>query len=297
MFKVKLYNKIAKVGLEKLDPAKFAYGEDIAAPEAILVRSAKITPDLLNPELKCVARAGVGVNNICVDECTKRGIVVFNTPGANANAVKELVIGALILASRNLIDANEWVRENSGDSDVAALVEKGKSQFTGSEILGKTIGIIGYGNVGRLVGEAASALGMNVLSYDKYAKCNSTEDEIFQKSDYIALHATLTDETRDTINSDTLSKMKDGVKIINLARAELVNDDDIIAAIGSGKVSRYVTDLPNNKTANVKGIIAIPHLGASTPESEDNCAIMAAEEISNYLLNGKIKNSVNFPNK
>jgi len=294
MYKVKLYNKIAKVGLEHLDPEKFTYGEDIQNPDAILVRSAKLTADDLNPELKCIARAGIGINNIPLEECTKRGIVVFNTPGANANAVKELVLGALIIASRNVIAATKWVEENSEQEDVAAQVEKGKSQFVGSEISGKTLGIIGMGAIGRKVAAAAEALGMNVLGYDKYSECNSTEEEIYAKADYITLHATFTEETKHMINSKTLSQMKNGVRIINLARAELVNDDDIIAALKDGKVACYVTDLPNNKTANVPGIIAIPHLGASTPESEDNCAIMAAEEISNYLLNGKIKNSVNF---
>jgi D-3-phosphoglycerate dehydrogenase len=297
MYKVKLYNKIAKIGLDRLDPALFTTGGDVDAPEAILVRSAKITPDMLNPELKCIARAGAGVNNICVDECTKRGIVVFNTPGANANAVKELVIGALIFSSRDVFGAANWVRDNADNVDVPALVEKGKSQFVGPEIAGKTLGIIGMGNIGRKVAAAAEALGMTVLGYDKYAPCNSSEEEIYAKSDYITLHAVYTDETRHSINAKTLAAMKDGVRIINLARAELVDDDAIIAALSSGKVARYVTDLANNKTANVPGIIALPHIGASTPESEDNCAVMAVDEISDYLLNGTIRNSVNFPNK
>jgi D-3-phosphoglycerate dehydrogenase len=293
MFKVKLYNKIAEVGLRRLDPALFTVGEDVDAPDAIIVRSAKILPEMLNPELKCIARAGIGFNNICSDECAKRGIAVFNTPGANANAVKELVLGALVLSSRDIFGGAEWVKANADNPDVAALVEKGKAAFTGPELVGKTLGIIGMGNIGRKVAEMAKALGMNVIGYDKYAPCDATEDEVYANSDYITLHATFTDETRHSVNAKTLATMKDGVRIINLARAELVDDDAIIAALESGKVRFYVTDLPNNKTANVPGVIAIPHLGASTPESEDNCAIMAADEVAAFLLRGEVRNKVN----
>jgi D-3-phosphoglycerate dehydrogenase len=218
---------------------------------------------------------------------------VFNTPGANANAVKELVLGALVLTSRDILGGVQWVKDNADDSDVPALVEKGKSMFAGPELIGKTLGIIGMGNVGRKVAEMAAALGMNVLSYDKYAPCNATEADVYAASDYITLHSPYTDETRHSVNAKTLATMKDGVRIINLARAELVDDDAIIAALDSGKIRFYVTDLPNNKTANVPGIIAIPHLGASTPESEENCAIMAADEVSVFLLRGEERNRVN----
>ncbi|MDR0857864.1 MAG: 3-phosphoglycerate dehydrogenase [Oscillospiraceae bacterium] len=293
MYTIKTLNEISPLGLNSLDKSLFSVSPDFEDPDAIIVRSAKITPDMLNPKLKCIARAGAGYNNICVEECTKRGIAVFNTPGANANAVKELAVCSLILASRNVIAANSWLRENSANPDVAAAAEKGKSQFAGNEIKGKTLGIIGYGAVGKLVGAAAEALGMNVLSYDKYAPCNSSEEEIFARSDYIALHALLTEETRGKVNSATIAQMKDGVRIINLARAELVNDDDIIAALASGKVACYVTDLPNNKTANVPGIIAIPHLGASTAESEENCALMACGSVAAFLTNGDTTHMVN----
>jgi D-3-phosphoglycerate dehydrogenase len=293
MFKIKLYNKIAKVGLDRLDPDKFEVGEDIAAPDAILVRSAKITADMLNPELKCIARAGAGVNNIDLKACTERGIVVFNTPGANANAVKELVVGALILASRDIVGGIEWTKANSADADVPALVEKGKAQFTGPELSGKTLGILGLGAIGAKVREVAAALGMNVLGYDPYAESNATREELIAKSDYITLHLPYLPETKHTINAGEIARMKDGVRIINCARGELVDDDAMIAALAAGKVACYVTDFPNNKTANAKGVIAIPHLGASTPESEDNCAVMAADEIAGFLLDGIIRNKVN----
>ncbi|MDR2530912.1 MAG: 3-phosphoglycerate dehydrogenase [Oscillospiraceae bacterium] len=304
MFKIKLYNKIAKVGLDRLDPAKFVYGEEIELPDAIIVRSAKITPEHLTPGLKCIVRAGAGVNNICVDECRERGIAVFNTPGANANAVKELAIAALILASRDIVGGIAWTRANASDSDVPTLVEKGKAQFTGPEIIGKTLGLIGTGAVGALVARAANALGMRVLAADPFlsegartalSDCVTFVDdgkvklgdftEVFAQSDYISLHAPVTADTRGGVNSSTIAKMRDGVRIVNLARAELVDDDALLAALASGKVARYVTDLPTNKTADAAGVIAIPHLGSSTPESEDNCAIMAADTVTNYFIN------------
>jgi D-3-phosphoglycerate dehydrogenase len=293
MFKIKLYNKIARVGLERFDPAEFEVGEDVTAPDAILVRSAKITADMLNAELKCIARAGAGVNNIDLAACTERGIAVFNTPGANANAVKELVVAALILSSRDIIGGIEWTKANAADGDVPALVEKGKSRFAGPEISGKTLGILGMGAIGRRVRDAAEALGMTVLGYDPHTESNAAREEIIAGSDYITLHLPYLPETRHTIGAAEIANMKDGVRIINFARAELVDDDAIIAALESGKIARYVTDFPTNKTANAKGVIAIPHLGASTPESEDNCAVMAADTIAAFLSEGKIRNKVN----
>ena len=290
MFKVKTLNKIADIGTRRLDRALFQIS-DCDDPDAIMVRSADMLNYSFNPELLCIARAGAGYNNIPIDRCAKEGIVVFNTPGANSNAVKELVICSLLMCSR----------------DVFAGVEKGKSAFAGPEILGKTLGIIGLGAVGAKVAKAANALGMDILGYDPYlpeevgkelsgfVKIYDDMNEVFKNSDYISLHLPYLPSTKDTINADTLAVMRDGVRILNLARGELVNDDDMLAAISSGKVKAYVTDFPNAKTAGVPGIIALPHLGASTPESEDNCAIMAADQISEYILDGNIINSVNYP--
>jgi len=308
MFKIKTLNKIAEIGTNRLDCGLFCIDDSCENPDAILVRSAKMHDCAFNDNLLCIARAGAGVNNIPLDSCAERGIVVFNSPGANSGGVKELVLTSLFLTSRDIIGGIEWVKSIADKGDeVPALVEKGKGEFVGPEILGKTLGVIGLGAIGAKVAQDAYALGMKVMGYDPFlsdtvrtmlaGKADFVEDmaEIFKSSDYITLHLPYMDSTKNTVNADTIAMMKDGVKIINLARGELVNDDDILAALESGKVGRYVTDFPNAKTANARGVIAIPHLGASTPESEDNCAIMAADEINEYIANGNIVNSVNFP--
>jgi len=308
MYTVKTLNKIAEVGTQRLDCGLFCIDDCCENPDAILVRSAKIDPCSLSDNLLCIARAGAGVNNIPVDVCTEKGIVVFNSPGANSGGVKELVIASLIIASRDIVGGIEWVKSIADKGDeVPALVEKGKSAFAGPEIFGKTLGIIGLGAIGAKVAQDAYALGMKVIGYDPYlsdtvrmmlaGKVSFVDDitEVYKNCHYIPLHLPYTEATKHLINAETLAMMMDGVRIINLARGELVNDDDMLAAIESGKVARYVTDFPNAKTANAKGVIPIPHLGASTPESEDNCAIMAADEIREYIVNGNIINSVNFP--
>ena len=309
MFTVKTLNKIAGVGLARLDPKYFVRDDEAADPQAILVRSAKMLEYAPNPALLCVARAGAGYNNLPVDDYAAKGVVVFNTPGANANAVKELAVCALILASRDVVGGIRWCRSIADKGDeVAALVEKGKSNFVGPELMGKTLGLIGLGNVGGKVAKAAADLGMRVLGYDPYlsdalrrqlagvAEIVEDLDVLYADSDYISLHLPYTKDTADTICDATIAKMKDGVRIINIARGELVCDDEMAAALASGKVARYVTDFPNGKTVKMEGCVAIPHLGASTPESEDNCAVMAADQVSRYLLQGDIVNSVNLPN-
>ena len=308
MYNIKLMNKIAKIGTDIFDKEKYNIGENIEAPDAIMVRSAVMHDMPLNPELRAIARAGAGVNNIPVDKCTEQGIVVFNTPGANANGVKELAIAALILASRDIVGGIDWINTLEGQKDIAKIVEKGKSAYVGCEIEGKTLGVIGLGAIGGMVANAAKNLGMDVIGYDPYItvdaawglsrsikKANSY-DEVFKNSDYITIHAPATDETIGLINAAAFTKMKNGVKIINLSRADLVNSADIKAALTEGKVGCYVTDFPTDETVGVKGVINIPHLGASTNESEDNCAVMAARELIEFLENGNIVNSVNFPN-
>lgn len=308
MFTVKTLNKIAAVGTDRLDRAYFTIDDASDAPDAIIVRSAKMADYPFNKELKAIARAGAGYNNIPVDVCAEKGIVVFNTPGANSNGVKELVVCALLLASRDVVGGIEWVKSVPEGEDVAALVEKEKSRFTGPEILGKTLGIVGLGAVGAKVALAAHAMGMNIVGYDPFlspvvadmlkgfARFVDSPEEVYEGSDYVTLHLPMNDETKGSVNAAAIAKMKDGVRVINIARGELVNDDDMAAALASGKVARYITDFPNGKTARMPGCVAIPHLGASTPESEDNCAIMAADQISEYLLRGNIVNSVNVPN-
>ncbi len=308
MYSIKTMNKIAQVGLKKLDPAKYTISDSEENPEGILVRSAKLHDMEFGSNLLCIARAGAGVNNIPVDRCTENGIVVFNTPGANAEAVKELALCALLIASRDVIGGIEWVKTIADEGDqVAPMVEKGKSKFVGPELKGKGLGVIGLGAIGAKIANAATHLGMKVYGYDPYLSVDAawhlnsnvihaTEmDEIYANCDYITLHVPCIASTRGFINAETIAKMKDGVRIINLARGELVNDDDLIAALESGKVAKYVTDFPNGKTAKAVNTIAMPHLGASTPESEDNCAIMAAREARDYIENGNIKNSVNMP--
>ena len=299
-------NKIAAVGTDKLDKNEYNVGTEVDAPVGIMVRSAAMHEMEFNPELLAIARAGAGVNNIPVDRCAKEGIVVFNTPGANANGVKELAICALMLASRDVVGGIKWAA--TLETDVAKAVEKGKSQFGGCEIAGKTLGVIGLGAIGGLVANAAVALGMNVVGCDPFLSVDAawnmdrnvkkvaTFDEVFKAADYITLHVPSTPDTKGMINANTIAMMKNGAKIINLARADLVNSADLKAALAEGKIKSYVTDFPTEEVIGVPGIVAIPHLGASTEESEDNCAVMAALELDDYLANGNIKNSVNFPN-
>ena len=308
MYNVKLLNKIAKIGTDNLDPAIYNIGENVDSPDAIMVRSAVMHDMEFNPELLCIARAGAGVNNIPVDRCAKEGIVVFNTPGANANGVKELAICALFLAARKITAGIDWAKTLEGNPDAAKAVEKGKSAFGGTEIKGKKLGVIGLGAIGGMVANTAIDLGMTVYGCDPYLSVKAawalnshvnmaaTFEDIYKNADYITLHVPATPQTKNMINAETIAMMKDGVKIINLARADLVNSEDIKAALASGKVSAYVTDFPTPETIGVDGIIAIPHLGASTEESEDNCAVMAAKELDEYLTSGNIRNSVNFPN-
>ena len=305
MAKIQLLNKISKVGLKQFNDT-YEIGDAIADPDAILVRSAAMHDMEFGASLKAIGRAGAGVNNSPVDRCAEEGIVVFNTPGANANGVKELAVAALMLASRDIVGGIQWA--NSLTADVAKSVEKGKSAFAGNEIMGKTLGVIGLGAIGGLVANAAKSLGMNVIGCDPFITIDgawhlsraiqkaATYEEVFEKADYISLHVPATPQTKNMICAESIAKMKDGVRIINLARADLVNAADLKAAIAEGKVASYVTDFPTEETIGVKGIVTIPHLGASTEESEDNCAVMAANELIDYLENGNIKNSVNFPN-
>ncbi len=308
MFNVKTLNKIAQVGLDQLDPAKYLCGDNLEDPDAILVRSASMHEYEFNPALRCIARAGAGTNNIPLDRCAENGIVVFNTPGANATAVRELALCALLLASRDVFGGIRWAKETiAAGTDVAPLVEKQKSAYAGPELHGKTLGVIGLGAVGIKVANAAERIGMKVYGYDPYLSVDAAWslnrkirhamdlETIFRNCDYITLHVPYTPDTKYTIRKETIALMPDGVRIINLARGELVNDDDMLEALNSGKVARYVTDFPNNKIGGHEKVVPIPHLGASTPESEDNCAVMAAKEIADYLENGNIRNSVNMP--
>ena len=310
MFNILTLNKISKVGLDKLDPAKYTCSDSVEAPDAILVRSASMHEMTLSPATLAIGRAGAGVNNIPVADFGAQGVAVFNTPGANANAVKELVLCSLFLASRKVASAVDWCKTLKGEGDaVGKLVEKGKSAFAGPEILGKALGVIGLGAIGTLVAEGAKALGMDIVGYNpklseeriadltsKGIKLMSSLDELYAASDYITLHLPLNDSTRGMINGEAIAKMKDGVRILNFARGELVDSDALIAALGSGKAAAYVTDFPTDAQIGVDGVTAIPHLGASTPESEENCATMAAVEIADYLEKGAVKNSVNLPN-
>ncbi len=307
MKKIQYLNKIAKVGTDRLDPTEYTLGADIENPDGILVRSAVMHDMPFGDNLLAIARAGAGVNNIPVDACSEKGIVVFNTPGANANGVKELTVCALMLASRNIVGGIEWANTLAGTEGVAKAVEAGKSKFAGREIYGKTLGVIGLGAIGGMVANTAVHLGMTVVGCDPFLSVEAawnidrhvnkakTFDDVYAAADYITLHVPATKDTKGMINKDTLAKMKDGVRIINLARADLVNAADLKEALASGKVAAYVTDFPTEETVGVPGIVTIPHLGASTEESEDNCAVMAANELDEYLRTGNIKNSVNFP--
>lgn len=306
MFNIKTLNKISNVGLSKFDTAKYTYGDNIENPDAIMVRSASMHDMKMPKSLLAIARAGAGVNNIPVADCANQGIVVFNTPGANANAVKELVICGLLLSSRKITKAIEWCKTIKDEGDnVGKVVEKGKSAFAGPEIKGKTLAVIGLGAIGRLVAEAAVDLGMSVIGNDPFLPedaqlkagitVNNNFDEIFPQADYITLHVPLTPDTKDIISKSTIEKMKDTVRILNFARGDLAVSADIVAALEEGKMAAYVTDFPSADIIGVDGVITIPHLGASTPESEENCASMGALELIDFLENGNIKNSVNMP--
>ena len=298
-------NKISPIGTNEFG-AGYTVTDSCDTPDAIMVRSASMHEMEMPESLLAIARAGAGVNNIPVDKCAEQGIVVFNTPGANANAVKELALAALLLASRDIIGGIEWAKTLTGD-DVAKQVEKGKSNFAGHEIAKKSLGVVGLGAIGVNVANAAYRLDMKVFGYDPYISLKSawnlsshinraaSLDDIYEKCDIICIHAPLTAETKHFVNADSIAKMKDGVIIINLSRADLVCDEDIEKALNDGKVAKYITDFPNANTIKMKNCISIPHLGASTEESEDNCAVMAAHEIIDYLENGNIVNSVNFP--
>lgn len=306
MYNIKTLNKISNVGLDKFDTAKYVYGDDIENPDAILVRSASMHDMEMPESLLAIARAGAGVNNIPVENCAQQGIVVFNTPGANANAVKELVICGLLLSSRKVTKAIDWCKTIKDEGDnVGKVVEKGKSAFAGPEIKGKTLGVIGLGAIGRLVAEAAVDLGMKVIGYDPFLPAdaelkagitlNNNLDEIFPVADYITLHVPLTPETKGIICADTIAMMKDTVRVLNFARGDLADSADIVEALENGNMAAYVTDFPSAEVIGVDGVIALPHLGASTPESEENCASMGALQIIDFLENGNIKNSVNMP--
>lgn len=307
MYKIKLLNKISQVGLQCFNDQYEIVGED-NDEDGVLVRSASMHEYAMNPHLKAIARAGAGVNNIPIDACSEQGIVVFNTPGANANAVKELVLCGLLLSSRRVLEGINWVKTLKGDEQVGKTVEKGKSQFVGPELDGKKLGIIGLGAIGVNVANAAIKLGMEVYGYDPYMSVNAAwgmskwvkhapnMDTIFTNCDYITIHAPSTKETKGMINAKTIATMKDGVRILNFARADLVDSTAILEAVNTGKIAKYVTDFATPDIIDVENIIVMPHLGASTPESEDNCAKMAVNEMMNYLENGNIVNSVNFPN-
>lgn len=308
MFKIQTLNKIASIGLDELPRESFQVGTELADPDGILVRSADLHAIELPASLKGIARAGAGVNNIPIDKCSKRGIVVFNTPGANANGVKELVIAAMLLASRRIIPGVDWARSLKGKGkEVGPLIEKGKKDFVGPEIKGKKLGVIGLGAIGVMVANDAVALGMDVVGYDPYISIEAawglarnvrratSLDLLLSQSDFITLHVPLVDATKGMINREKLALMKKGARVINLARGPLVKTADIKEALAAGAVACYVTDFPEDDLLDEKNVIAIPHLGASTPEAEDNCAVMAARQIRDFLLFGNVKNSVNFP--
>ena len=310
MYRIKTLNKISQAGLSLLDQSRFQVGGDVENEDGILVRSAPMADYVFPDALRAIARAGAGTNNIPIDRCSEHGIVVFNTPGANSNAVKELVIAALLIASRDIIGGVEWVQEqvHTPKVDLAAAVEKGKSAFVGPELYRKTLGVIGLGAIGALVCNIALDLGMDVYGYDPFLSVDAAlrldrhvhvvkdVNDLYKVSDYVTIHIPYNSSTKDFINAEAISKMKGQVRILNLARGGLVNDDDMIEALESGRVAKYVTDFPDDKITTVKNVIALPHLGASTPESEENCAAMAVRELQDYLVNGNITNSVNLPN-
>mgnify|MGYP000443081709 CR=1 FL=1 len=305
--KINCLNPIAKCGMELL-PDTYEVTDNFADADAVLVRSASMHDLELSDNLLAVARAGAGVNNIPLDKCAEKGIVVFNTPGANANGVKELVVAALLMASRDLVGGYNWVKDNAAEADIAKMVEKQKKNYAGNEILGKKLGVIGLGAIGAKVANVALKLGMQVYGYDPYVSVDAAwglskdvkhitnVEDIYRDCDYITVHVPALDSTKGMINADAFALMKDGVKILNFARDVLVNDEDMKAALDSGKVAKYMTDFPNPAIAGYKNVVAFPHLGASTAEAEDNCAIMAVNELRNFIENGNIVNSVNYPN-
>lgn len=308
MFNIQTLNAIAAVGTDLFDKDRYNVSADVTEPDGIMVRSANMLDAEFAPNLKAIARAGAGVNNIPVDRCSENGICVFNTPGANANAVKELVVAGLLMSSRKIPAAIDWAKTLKGKGDeVGKLVEKGKAAFAGPEIMGKTLGIVGLGAIGVKVANIALSLGMNVIGYDPFLSVNAalglkpgvaivkSLNDVYAASDYITLHLPYNKDTKGTVCAESLEKMKDGVRILNFARGELVNSADLLAALASGKVACYITDFPSDDVIGVEGVVAIPHLGASTPESEDNCAVMAAQELIDYLEKGTVHNSVNLP--
>ncbi len=308
MYYIKTYNQISPEGLKRFDFTRYRVGADITEEDAILVRSASLLDRPLPESLLAISRAGVGVNNIPVDQCSEAGVAVFNTPGANANAVKELVFCGMLMGSRDVPGSIRWVRRQAGAGvDVASVVEKGKSAFIGPELYQKALGVIGLGAIGSLVANLAVEWGMEVYGYDPYLSVDaalrldrhihvvSDRKELYRRCDYLTLHIHFTPETRNMIDAEAIAAMKPGIRLVNLARGEIVDDEAMLAALDSGKVSVYVTDFPNNRLLTSPHVIAMPHLGASTPESEQNCAIMAVEELRDYLENGNIRNSVNLP--
>lgn len=308
MYQIKTLNKIAQVGLDQLPKAQYTVSDQANQPDGILVRSADMLSAELPGSLLAIARAGAGTNNIPIDRCSEAGVVVFNTPGANANAVKELTICALLLASRGVAAGSKWLDAQAAQGvDVTAVIEKGKSQFVGPELLGKTLGVVGLGAIGVQVANIATKLGMNVVGYDPFLSVNAALSlsravhwakdigTIFQGCDYITLHLPQNDKTKGIVGKEAIAAMKPGVRIVNLARGGLVDTKAMVEALRSGKVAAYVTDFPTNELLDVPGVTALPHLGASTPESEDNCAVMAAHQLADYLENGNIVNSVNLP--
>lgn len=308
MYHIKTFNKISPVGLNKFDPELYAVGDAETEEDGILVRSAKLQDYPFSAGLLAIARAGVGVNNIPLDRCSQAGIAVFNTPGANANAVKELVLCAMLMGSRDVDGSIRWVREQvESGVDVTTVVEKGKSAFAGPELYKKTLGVIGLGAIGSLVANVALSMGMDVYGYDPFLSVDAAlrldrhihvvKDirELYKRADYITIHIHFTNKTKGMIDAQAIASMKRGVRFINLARGEIVDDDAMLAALDTGKVAAYVTDFPNNRIVKAPRVVAMPHLGASTPESEQNCAAMAVEELRDYLENGNIRNSVNLP--
>lgn len=307
MMNIKLYNKISSKGLNLFDD-QYHVDVDIDKPDAILVRSAKLHDIELNDELKAIARAGAGVNNIPIDKCSEKGIVVFNTPGANANAVKELVLAGMLLSSRPIYNAMQWLNTVKDDENIADLAEKEKSKFTGCELQGKSLGVIGLGAIGLNVANMALHLGMDVYGYDPYLSIESawqlsrrvklvkSIEEVYKHSDYITIHVPMNDSTKNMIDKNAIKLMRPGVIVLNYARGGLVNEDDMIDALETNKVHKYVSDFASSKMMNQKDFICTPHLGASTPEAEENCAVMAVHQLMDYLENGNIKNSVNLPN-
>ena len=308
MYRIKTMNKIASAGLDQLDKSRFQVGGDVENEDGILVRSAPMHDYEFPQALRAIARAGAGTNNIPIDRCSENGIVVFNTPGANANAVKELVICAMLIGSRDIPGAIRWVREQAASGvEVSTVVEKGKSAFVGPELYKKTIGIIGLGAIGSIVANAAISLGMDVYGYDPFLSVDTALrldrhvhvvkdiNDLYKRADYVTMHIHYTEKTAHMINADAIAAMKRGVRVINLARGEIVDDEAMLAALDTGKVAAYVTDFPNNHLLTAPHVIAMPHLGASTPESEQNCAAMAVDELRDYLENGNIRTSVNLP--